>query len=179
MEADNDLDAPAPRGLHRIDVVHLTATGGLDLKACSPRPIRWIGLFDRGSVRRRDRVRRSGAETGMKSPEFADAARLLKTLSHPMRLKIVCGLLGEPANLSRMARELGIPTSTLAQHLAVLRHADILEEHRRGVEVVFRVVDRRVPAILRTLCSPELAGGRLPAWSWEELGRQGFPAQLR
>jgi ArsR family transcriptional regulator len=114
-----------------------------------------------------------------RSPEFNEAAQLLKTLSHPMRLKIVCGLLGEPANMSRIGRELDIPTSTLAQHLAVLRRAEVLDEDRHGVEIVFRVADERVPAILRALCSPEESTGRLPAWRWEALRQLGSLARVK
>lgn len=103
--------------------------------------------------------------------DFGCAARLLKILGHPIRLKIVCGLLGEPANLSRIARDLNIPISTLAQHLQVLRRGDILEEERSGVEVVFRVADERVPAILSALCSSRMRRGELPRWSWRDLSR--------
>ncbi len=104
---------------------------------------------------------------------FHEAARLLKILGHPVRLKIVCGLLGEPANLSRIARDLEIPVSTLAQHLRVLRAGGILEERKDGVEVIFRVVDRRVPGILGILCDPTLMKAKLPRWSWEDLGAKG------
>ncbi|MDM7917374.1 MAG: metalloregulator ArsR/SmtB family transcription factor [Candidatus Eisenbacteria bacterium] len=107
--------------------------------------------------------------------DFAEAARLLKLLGHPARLKVVCGLLGEPASLSRISREIGVPVSTLAQHLSVLRREGILEEERRGVEIFFRVADQRVPGILLALCaaSPSGRGRRTPAslprWKWREL----------
>ena len=104
-----------------------------------------------------------------RSRDFEEAASLLKVLGHPIRLKIVCGLLGEPANLTRIARDLAIPVSTAAQHLAVLRRGGVLEESRSGVEINFRVADDRVPAILGALCSPRAASGSLPAWSWSSL----------
>jgi len=92
--------------------------------------------------------------------DFRDVARLLKTLGHPVRLKIVCGLLHEPATLSRIARELKVPLSTLAQHLAVLRGAQVLREEKHGVEVIFSVADRRVPAVLRSLCTSTVRRGK-------------------
>ncbi len=101
--------------------------------------------------------------------DFGAAARLLKILGHPIRLKIVCGLLGEPASLSRIARSMDTPVSTVAQHLSVLRTGGILEERRKGVEVIFSVADDRVPGILEVLCSPGSSGARLPKWSWNEL----------
>jgi DNA-binding transcriptional ArsR family regulator len=101
--------------------------------------------------------------------DFGGAARLLKILGHPVRLKIVCGLMGDPAGLSRIARSLEMPVSTVAQHLAVLRTGGILEERRKGVEVIFSVADDRVPGILEVFCSPVTGGVRLPKWSWNEL----------
>jgi|WetSurMetagenome_2_1015567.scaffolds.fasta_scaffold662348_1 DNA-binding transcriptional ArsR family regulator len=101
---------------------------------------------------------------------FTESARLLKVLGHPLRLKIVCGLLGEPANLSRIARNLDVPVSTLAQHLGVLRAGGVLDEHKEGVEVIFSVSDRRVPGILGILCDPTTGKAKLPRWDWEELG---------
>lgn len=102
--------------------------------------------------------------------DFVEAAKFLKTLSHPLRLKIVCGLMGESANLSRIARDLGIPISTASQHLAVLRRAGILVETRRGVEVLFEVKDGRVPGVLDVLCGHGAKRPKLPRWSWAELG---------
>jgi ArsR family transcriptional regulator len=109
--------------------------------------------------------------------DFEEAATLLKTLSHPLRLMMVCGLLREPATLSQMARNLDVPVSTMAQHLAVLRRCGILEERRRGVEVLLWVVDRRVSAVLKALCAPESSRGRLPQWNWRQLGR--LPSTIR
>jgi DNA-binding transcriptional ArsR family regulator len=101
--------------------------------------------------------------------DFAEASRLLKVLGHPIRLKIVCGLLGEPANGSEISRQLGVPISTLAQHLRALRIAGVLTEDKQGVEVIFHVADRRVPGILKVLCNPAVANSKLPRWRWQEL----------
>lgn len=103
--------------------------------------------------------------------DFEQGATLLKTLAHPLRLKMVCGLLREPSTLSQMARDLDVPISTMAQHLMLLRRCGVLEERRRGVEVVLRVADRRVESVLRALCAPESSRGGLPRWNWRQLGR--------
>ena len=101
--------------------------------------------------------------------DFGEAARLLKVLGHPVRLKIVCGLLSEPATGSMISRELSVPVSTLALHLRALRGCGILIEEKRGVEVIFHVADRRVPGILRVLCNPPAVRAKLPRWAWQEL----------
>ena len=54
---------------------------------------------------------------------FQRAAHLLKSLSHPLRLEMVCGLRQEPCTQTFIAETLGIPQSSVAQHLKVLRSA--------------------------------------------------------
>jgi|GEM_PF-196946 len=104
--------------------------------------------------------------------DFDGAARLLKVLSHPVRLKIVCGLMGEPANLTRISRDLEVPISTLAQHLGLLRGSGVVEGRRNGVEVTFRIADRRVPGILSVFCSGSDGAGMPPRWRWRELAKR-------
>jgi DNA-binding transcriptional ArsR family regulator len=104
-------------------------------------------------------------------PGFDETAGLLKALGHPLRLRLVCGLVREPSSLSRIAADLGAPISTVALHLSVLRRAGILTEERNGAEILFRVGDARARMILRTLC----ASGVEPApakWAWNKLARE-------
>jgi ArsR family transcriptional regulator len=53
--------------------------------------------------------------------KFQVAANLLKALSHPLRLELVCGLRHQPCTQTFIADTLGLPQSTVAQHLKVLR----------------------------------------------------------
>jgi DNA-binding transcriptional ArsR family regulator len=102
---------------------------------------------------------------------FDDAAGLLKALGHPLRLRLVCGLVREPSSLSRIAGNLGAPISTVALHLGVLRRAGVLTEERNGAEILFRVGDARARLILNALC----AAGTEPApakWAWGKLARE-------
>lgn len=99
---------------------------------------------------------------------FDEASGLLKALGHPLRLRLICGLLREPSSLSRIAGDLGAPISTVAMHLSVLRRAGVLTEERNGAEILFRVGDPRARSILGALC----ASGAEPApegWAWNKL----------
>jgi ArsR family transcriptional regulator, virulence genes transcriptional regulator len=101
---------------------------------------------------------------------FEDAARLLKALGHPFRLRLVCGLTREPSNLTRIQAALDAPISTVALHLAVLRRSGILKEQRSGAEVRFEVQDPRVHQILEVFCGRR--SGPPPAgWDWDNLAR--------
>jgi ArsR family transcriptional regulator len=94
-----------------------------------------------------------------------DAAGLLKSLSHPLRLSITCGLRQTPCTQTYIAEALGIPQSTVAQHLKVLRSSGVVKCERRGIEVVFSIADPMVPQLLDLLChGSDSAGGEGFAW---------------
>jgi ArsR family transcriptional regulator len=79
-------------------------------------------------------------------------ADLLKALAHPIRLAIVKGLMNEEGcNVSEMQHCLEIPQSTLSQHLAKLREADILSSKRNGLERNYYVVDEQAKKIVEVL----------------------------
>jgi ArsR family transcriptional regulator len=83
-------------------------------------------------------------------------AEILKVLGHPIRLKIVAGLLCECCNVKRIWECLDIPQATVSQHLALLKNKGIIEGRRNGVEVYYSVISPRTRAIIRALfqCKP-------------------------
>ncbi len=101
------------------------------------------------------------------SDTFDRAARVLKALSHRLRLKLVCGLRSEPCTQTFIAGKLDLPQSTVAQHLKVLRLEGLIKEEKRGVEVVFSLAsDPEVTRILDTLCG----NSAVPiCHSWDEI----------
>ncbi|WP_234124777.1 ArsR/SmtB family transcription factor [Clostridium hydrogenum] len=84
--------------------------------------------------------------------EYNEAAELLKTLAHPMRLCIVKGLLekGE-CNVTYMTNCLECPQSTISQHLQKLRSAKIIEGRRNGLEIYYSVCNDKVAEIVKIL----------------------------
>jgi ArsR family transcriptional regulator len=91
--------------------------------------------------------------TPSKQEKFESAASLFKALAHPLRLKLVCGLLHEPRTQSQISRLLDVPQSSLAQHLAVLRREGIVEGRREaGAEIYMHVVDPRIEGIFSQVC---------------------------
>jgi len=81
-----------------------------------------------------------------------EEAELLKALAHPVRLIIVKGLMAEEGcNVTNMQQCLNIPQSTLSQHLAKLREADILNSERNGLERNYYVINKKVIDIIRVL----------------------------
>ena len=84
--------------------------------------------------------------------QYTEYADLLKVLAHPVRLCIVKGLLekGE-CNVSHMQHCLDVPQSTVSQHLQKLRTAGIIEGIRSGLEINYKVCDKKVSQLVALL----------------------------
>lgn len=83
-----------------------------------------------------------------------EKAKILKALSHPIRLCIVKGLMEEEGyNVSKMQSCLQIPQSTLSQHLTKLKDLRILEGKRNGVEINYYVVNDDAKKVILSLFS--------------------------
>ena len=84
--------------------------------------------------------------------DYTNDSELLKALGHPIRLKMVEGLMnGHECNVNKMVEQLNIPQSTASQHLKVLKTNGIISFRKEGVQVCYRVIDERVRKIIEIL----------------------------
>jgi DNA-binding transcriptional ArsR family regulator len=77
----------------------------------------------------------------LKRVDYTRQADTLKLLGHPVRLKIVCGLLSGECDVQKLWTCLELPQSTISQHLSVLRHYGIVRAKRSGRNVRYSVAD--------------------------------------
>jgi ArsR family transcriptional regulator len=83
---------------------------------------------------------------------YNDTAELLKVLAHPVRLCIVKGLLDKgQCNVTYMQGCLGMPQSTISQHIQKLRTAGIIEGERNGLEINYKVCNEQVKKLIEIL----------------------------
>lgn len=80
-----------------------------------------------------------------------DKAELLKALAHPVRLCIIEGLMQNKCNVTKIQTCLGLPQSTISQHIGVLKAKGILKGERRGLEICYEVVNEEAKKILEIL----------------------------
>jgi DNA-binding transcriptional ArsR family regulator len=73
-------------------------------------------------------------------------ADVLRVLASPRRLEILHRLAAGPAEVGRLATELGASQPNVSQHLAVMRSAGMVDAEREGREVRYRLTD---PDIIR------------------------------
>ena len=72
------------------------------------------------------------------------AARALKSIAHPLRLKILCVLGEEEACVQEIVDAVGTSQSNISQHLAILREKGVLVTRKDANRVYYRVGDARI-----------------------------------
>lgn len=87
----------------------------------------------------------------VKERDFSREAEILKVLGHPVRLKIVAGLMSQSCNVKKIWECLGLPQATVSQHLALLKNKGIIDGRREGVEVFYQVVSAEARAVVVAL----------------------------
>lgn len=79
-----------------------------------------------------------------KQIDYEKDSEILKALGHPIRLKIVAGLINNECNVNKIVETLKIPQSTASQHLGILKNKGIISPRKKGVITCYRVVDKKV-----------------------------------
>lgn len=69
------------------------------------------------------------------------ACAMLKSLSHPHRLMIVCALIEGERSVGELAKIVGLRDAAVSQQLALLRKDGILTTRREGQVIWYRVHD--------------------------------------
>lgn len=87
-----------------------------------------------------------------------DACRLMKVLSNPDRLMLLCQLAQGEHNVGELEAALGIVQPTLSQQLTVLREEALVSTRREGKNIYYRIDSSQAQAVIRTLyqqfCNP-------------------------
>lgn len=75
--------------------------------------------------------------------DIEQAARCLKAMSHPLRLKILCTLGSKSISVQEIVEQVGTSQSNISQHLAILRDKGILACKKEANRVYYHVDDAR------------------------------------
>lgn len=71
------------------------------------------------------------------------AARAMKAMAHPLRLKILCLLGDREVSVQEIVDGVGTSQSNISQHLAILRDKGVLRARKNANRVYYRVGDPR------------------------------------
>ncbi|NTV09247.1 MAG: winged helix-turn-helix transcriptional regulator [Zoogloea sp.] len=78
-----------------------------------------------------------------KQEQIEIAARALKAMSHPLRLKILCVVGDQESCVQEIVDAVGTSQSNISQHLAILRDKGVLQTRKDANRVYYRVGDPR------------------------------------
>ena len=71
------------------------------------------------------------------------AARALKGIAHPLRLKILCVIGDREVCVQEIVDQVGTSQSNISQHLGILREKNVLLTRKEANRVFYRVGDQR------------------------------------
>lgn len=79
------------------------------------------------------------------------AAGLLKAMSNPARLVILCQLAEGERSVGELERAVGLSQSGISQHLAILRRESVVASRRVRQTVLYSLASEDVAAVMATL----------------------------
>ena len=83
--------------------------------------------------------------------DYDNESETLKALAHPVRLRMVEGLIKNECNVNRIVEKLGLPQSTISQHLSILRNRGIVKARKEGLKTCYKVVNPKVIELVKAL----------------------------
>jgi DNA-binding transcriptional ArsR family regulator len=89
-----------------------------------------------------------------------NACRLMKVLSNPDRLMLLCQLSQGEKRVGELEDILGIVQPTLSQQLTVLREEELVATRRDGKNIYYQISSPQAMAVMAVMyqqfCTPEL-----------------------
>ncbi len=92
----------------------------------------------------------------MENKSYVKWAEILKTMGHPIRIKIIEALLDNDKCVSNIWGSLDLPQATVSQHLSLLRLKGIVQQERCGAKVKYSISDRNIEQIIKLIKDREL-----------------------
>lgn len=80
-----------------------------------------------------------------------DVAMLLKQLSHPQRLLILCSIAEGEKSVGEIEEACGASQSAVSQFLKSMRLEGLIEPRREGKQVYYKIVDKRASELIKSL----------------------------
>jgi len=84
----------------------------------------------------------------VKEEQIGNVAALLKTMSHPIRLKILCLLQEKEMTVGEIREEVKTTNANVSQHLAILRNQGILSARKDANFIYNKIEDPRIVELI-------------------------------
>ncbi len=83
-------------------------------------------------------------KTNMQEEQIEAVAKILKSMSHPIRLKILCLLQDGEMSVGDIRNEVKTTNANVSQHLNILRNQGIIEFRKEANFIFNRITDKRI-----------------------------------
>lgn len=90
--------------------------------------------------------------------QIESIAGMLKTMSHPIRLKILCLLQDKEMTVGDIREEVKTTNANVSQHLSILRNQGIIGYRKDANFIYNKISDKRILELMQTMrklyCQP-------------------------
>lgn len=83
-------------------------------------------------------------ESPIKDEQIEAVAKILKSMSHPIRLKILCLLQDGEMTVGAIRNEVETTNANVSQHLNILRNQGIIDYRKDANFIYNRITDHRI-----------------------------------
>ncbi len=83
--------------------------------------------------------------------QVENTTELLKSIAHPIRLKILCYLMAGEKKVSDIEQQFDSTISNISQHLTVLRKAGIITRRKQANFMFYSISNERIITLMQAL----------------------------
>ena len=87
----------------------------------------------------------------MNNHDVDKVAGMLKTMAHPIRLKILCLLQDREMTVGEIREEVKTTNANVSQHLTILRNKDIISFRKDANYIFNKIADPRIIELMSTM----------------------------
>ena len=80
-----------------------------------------------------------------------EAAECLRTLAHPMRLRMIQLMLRDELTVGELAKACGIPSHVASEHLRMMQHCGLLARRQEGRCIYYQVAEPTVKRLMECI----------------------------
>lgn len=96
-------------------------------------------------------VKTAEQEVGLSDERLERAAECLRTLSHPVRLRMVELLLSGRYTVGELAEKCGVLQHVASEHLRLMQHCRLLGREKEGRKTFYTVAEPGLAAIMQCI----------------------------
>ncbi|RUM35461.1 MAG: ArsR family transcriptional regulator [Desulfobulbus sp.] len=83
--------------------------------------------------------------------QVEDLASLLKSISHPIRLKILCLLQDQELSVSEIRNSVETSGANITQHLNIMRNQGVIDFRKDANFIYNRIADKRIIELMKAM----------------------------